>query len=1126
MSIVDSSARARALDPTLSFCVTAPAGSGKTELLIQRYLTLLARVDTPEQVLAITFTRKAAAEMRERVLQSLQDAEQGTVCSSPHQQITRQLAESVLATSSDRSWSLVKNSVRLNIKTIDAFCGSLTRQMPVLSQFGGHANVTDDALELYGEAVSDLFQSVGQEGGVSEDIKALMLHFDNNWAKLSDLFVAMLGRREQWGSYVGVHHQADEAQQYLIATVQTLVDEALKSVSDKLSGYSSELLRAVNYAAGNLDEPQLDVFPTANYSEFSAWQRIRQLLLTAAKEGKWRSRLDKNMGFPAGKGEATEAKDRLKLIIENLSDIDGLLEELAAISYLPAIESNSESWRLVLHLSRVLPTLSALLLLVFQRRGVVDHTQVALSALQALGEDDRPTDLALRLDYQLQHILMDEFQDTAINQYDLVSRLTRGWGEHNSVNLKNPRSLMIVGDGMQSIYGFRNANVGLFLRARQEGFNGVLLEPLSLQSNFRSDPKVVDWVNETFVHAFPARDNIAKSQVSYTHSSAVQPTQPDACVALHSFQGDHAAAQEVDYICIQIQEGVTDSRCQSIAVLARTRGHLKAILDRLKQLGIGYSAPDIDSLASSAVVMDLMSLCRALLNPADSLAWAAILRAPWCGLSLADLHAIACATTRGFSGLEPWSQLLSIETADTLSDDGRLRLLAFTAAITRAHHNRDRLALRIWIEHLWLDLGGPEAVENAVQLEDAERFFQLLEEAEQEGQGLNVPWLESRLQRLFVNSQDPASKVQLMTLHKAKGLEFDWVIIPSLQKITRSNSKPLLNWDDYTSASGQRGFLLAANDHSKVGEPSLYNYLELQRANKSLEETTRLLYVGVTRAVSRLYMTACLNYIEEKNEYRPPSSRSLLGRIWPQFADQMCSHPALELQSTTDPSADIDVRTIRRHSSSLLCKQPVVAAISSELASDPNTPLRSLNYVDRYVGTVVHLALERYANSDVIATHYTDLDKQRWRFELRRLGLANAALEQAQRQVESSIMTVLQDDVGRWLLSSEHDQARSEFTLTYVDNSVTAKHLIVDRTFIDTKTGIRWLIDYKNSTPDNGEPQESFFKREATQYSAQVLQYKDALREISDHPINCALYFTALGHLEVLSSISDGPATV
>jgi ATP-dependent helicase/nuclease subunit A len=187
--------------------------------------------------------------------------------------------------------------------------------------------------------------------------------------------------------------------------------------------------------------------------------------------------------FPAGKGEARVWKSRWRELVGQLQEIKGLRSDLAALSSLPETEAQSLSWRLALQLSHVLPHLAAQLLLVFARHGRVDHSQVALSALQALGEDEAPTELALRLDYRIEHILVDEFQDTAITQYELVRRLTRGWGEHNAANPKAPRTLLIVGDGMQSIYGFRDANVGLFLKARAEGFNGVVPRHLRLLCN-------------------------------------------------------------------------------------------------------------------------------------------------------------------------------------------------------------------------------------------------------------------------------------------------------------------------------------------------------------------------------------------------------------------------------------------------------------------------------------------------------------------------------------------------------------------------------------------------------------------------------------------------------------------
>ncbi len=438
MSVIDQQERKTALNPLQSFCVTAPAGSGKTELLIQRYLTLLARVSRPEQVLAITFTRKAAAEMRERVLEALVEAQDGEECASSHQQQTRTLALAALAVDSRESWQLTRNISRLNIKTIDGFCSNLTRQMPVLSGFGGQAEVMDNAAELYAEAVAELFKLIESDNPLAESLATLMLHFDNNWARLQELLMAMLGRRDQWQAYIGVHHQPGESESYLLHLVDSIVTNTLADLALKLEPYAPQILELWQYSAENLEQPVPVSFPGANASDLSGWRSIRALLLTAGKTGNWRSRLDVRMGFPAGKGPAQERKDQLKQLIGEMREVEGLLPGLNGVMTLPEMESQSDSWQLVLELSRILPRLAAELLLVFQRHGKVDYSQVALSALQALGEDDLPTELALRLDYQLEHILVDEFQDTAINQYALVHRLTRGWGEHNE---RNPETL-------------------------------------------------------------------------------------------------------------------------------------------------------------------------------------------------------------------------------------------------------------------------------------------------------------------------------------------------------------------------------------------------------------------------------------------------------------------------------------------------------------------------------------------------------------------------------------------------------------------------------------------------------------------------------------------------------------
>jgi ATP-dependent exoDNAse (exonuclease V) beta subunit len=149
--VEDGQARERAL-ALASFIVEAPAGAGKTELLTQRYLRLLAVVDHPEEVLALTFTNKAATEMRDRILRSLETAASGVQPVEPHKQQTFRLAGAALARDGELGWGLLAHPGRLRITTLDALCAGLARQMPYLSRFGSQPAVTDDADAQIGRA--------------------------------------------------------------------------------------------------------------------------------------------------------------------------------------------------------------------------------------------------------------------------------------------------------------------------------------------------------------------------------------------------------------------------------------------------------------------------------------------------------------------------------------------------------------------------------------------------------------------------------------------------------------------------------------------------------------------------------------------------------------------------------------------------------------------------------------------------------------------------------------------------------------------------------------------------------------------------------------------------------------
>ncbi|QIB67437.1 UvrD-helicase domain-containing protein [Kineobactrum salinum] len=900
MSVNDAPQRERALDPARSFCVSAPAGSGKTELLIQRYLALLPRVERPEQVLAITFTRKAAAEMRERVLAALQAAAAAEPVTGPHQQRTRDLALAALAWERRQQWQLLRDIARFNIRTIDGFCNTLTRQMPILGRFGGQAAAVDDAGELYLEAVAGLFAQLDDNRPVAADLRALLLHFDNDWKRLQGLLVAMLARREQWQDYIGLRHEPGYAEQLLTATVETMVGDALAALRTALAPWAEELLALQAFAAAQLGRESPSALPGADPAELPRWRELRQLLLK--QDGQWRQKVDVRQGFPAGRGPQQDWKARMQALLAELAGQESLREALLDLEVLPAPASGDQGWRLLLHLFHVLPVLAAQLLLVFQRRGEVDHTQIALHALQALGEDDAPTDLALRLDYRIEHLLVDEFQDTAINQFRLLQRLTRGWGDHNQLNPRQPRSFLIVGDGMQSIYGFRDANVSLFLRAREEGFNGVLPEHLELNCNFRSQAGIVAWVNRHFRQAFPARDNSVRGEIAFAPAVATRDASADAAVAVDVFTGANSRHREAAFIGDEVATALAQRQTGSIAILARSRGQLQPILAALRSRGVNYNAQDIDALATTAVVADLFSLCRALANPADRIAWLAVLRAPWCGLLLADLLRVARWGTAGQGGSVA-AALQHPGLLAALSEDGRLRAGHVATALQQAQRNRDRLALRVWVEQLWLQLGGPDCAVDETGLHNAEQFLQLLEQADSEGRGLDIPWLRRRLASLYAHSGDPAARVQVMTLHRAKGLEFDLVILPALAAATRPDERPVLLWDDYTDARGERRFLLATDDHSQPGTPGLYNTLQRVRKRKSRAENARLLYVGATRAVQRLQLTACLAQDTASGELRPPSANALLHPLWQPLAAQAVVHAGEEPQAGQDSPA-------------------------------------------------------------------------------------------------------------------------------------------------------------------------------------------------------------------------------
>ncbi len=1093
MHAPDQAQRREALDPQRSFIVQAPAGSGKTELLIQRYLGLLSTVDHVEEIIALTFTRKAAGEMRERVLQALSDAQSGRAPESPHEAMTLELAGAALRRDRALGWHLAENPSRLRIQTIDALCAGLTRQMPLLSRFGAQPDSVEDASLLYREAAQATLELVDEDTAVADDVEVLLTHLDNDVSRVEGLLADMLARRDQWIRRAGGHeretlesslrHARHRALQRLHAALPAAATAELQAVA----GYVFENLGAGTFAgdAGN-------------------WSRLAQAFLTG--DDGWRKRLTKDEGFPAGKPGQPWKTRALELFAALDADPD-CREALADMRRLPPERYSDGQWRVLGPILRLLHYAVAQLKLVFQSRHQVDFTEVAQGALQALGSEDEPTDLALALDYRIRHLLIDEFQDTSISQNQLVARLMAGWTEGDG------RTLFAVGDPMQSIYRFREAEVGLFLRARKEGIGGITLHPLSLASNFRSQAGIVEWVNAAFARVMPGIEDIASGAVPYTASTAVRKALQGTAVTVHPLIGDDGT-EEARRVAGIVAEARRDDPAATVAILVRSRGHLRHIVPQLKAAGLRFRAIDIEPLGQRPVVQDLLALTRALAHPADRVAWLALLRAPWCGLTLADLHVLAADATPAIL----WDALCDGARIARLSADGRERVLRLRGVLAECIAHRARKPLREQVAGAWYALGGPACVDSASALKDAETYFRYLDGHEDAGELPDREAFEEGLEGLYA-APDPAAGdgLQIMTIHKSKGLEFDVVILPGLARAPRGDDKALFLWTEQPDAAGGESLLLAPIHATEEDSDPIYDWIRRFHAHRQHLEDGRLLYVAATRARRRLHLFGSVKAKPGDDGaavITPPSSQSLLGKLWPVLAPafEAVAHDHRPQDAQPAGAAVIDQALRRLPAGWMLPAAPAAArwnAPADAVRVQDALEFSWAGETARHVGTVVHRWLQRIAEDGAAAWDGPRIGAQMpaIRAALAAQGVGDGEIDDAAARASRALANCIADERGRWILGRQ-DQARSEWRLTGVSGGQLA-NIVIDRSFVDA-AGVRWIIDYKTSVHE-GADVDAFLDNERERYRGQLERYARMLRAGGERRIRLGLYFPLLG---------------
>lgn len=920
----DAAVREEALDPARSIILESPAGSGKTALLAARYLALLARVAHPRQVLAVTFTNRAAAEMADRITRVLKRALAGELLKGDGSWDDRMLGLARAAVEAHRSMGdVLLGSDTLRVSTFHGFCASVARGWPLEADIPPGLGLLEpvEQEELLAACVSDTLTAVAAGRATAEETAAFkrrLASADNSVRTLREQLLDLLRRRDRLmhlgalfaeKGIEGFAQKMEQGTEHLAASFMRPLGEYFGARSSAWRDLKGALESDVIPMASKLSA----TVPGTALGDLPSWRSAAEVFLTGSGDKsptarKVRQILTPKTGFPEG-----FKKHPASALIKECSP--EVASRLAFVASWPDPGGDSAG---TLALADMM-CLAGAVLSRFRRardaRGM-DFAELESAALRALDRVERPSESLVFFHEHLRHILVDEAQDVNDTQVRILSVLTQGWEP------RGPNTLFVVGDPKQSIYRFRRAEVALFRQMQieglaREGEAALPLDPLRLRANFRSRPPLVAFANALFEKVMAAPE-AAMDEVAFAPSDAsreevasggARPGQTAAaapvfaalfrCSTSKSSEEDpqdsaQARAKEAAFVAARVaalvSEGVAGER---IAVLIPARTHLSPFVAALEALGVPLRIKEGRPMLDAPEVRHLLNLFRALVRPYDDIAWAGALRAPWCRVPLAALEIMAA------SGPGPWSARLA--TARSVDPD----LERFAAALDSAALAFGREPYPSTLQRLWEALGGPAAVVIAsgpAGVANALAFFELL------GKCPSSPAEEAltRLERLLDSAYTPpdprgaASGVQVMTIHGAKGLEFDhcFAVAMDYHPGRARGEAPAFLMDRVPG--GGRVPLAAATADRRTGDKVLAHVLltELGRG-RDRAEFKRQFYVAATRARETLTLTG----LDPRRKDGSPSSKAGpgLAAVEEAWEEGLIGPPWFALESNPEP---------------------------------------------------------------------------------------------------------------------------------------------------------------------------------------------------------------------------------
>jgi ATP-dependent exoDNAse (exonuclease V) beta subunit len=651
----------------------------------------------------------------------------------------------------------------------------------------------------------------------------------------------------------------------------------------------------------------------------------------------------------------------------------------------------------------------------------------------------------------------------------------------------------MVGDPMQSIYRFRKAEVGLFLQAAGNSAGLPQASKQKLVRNFRSAPAIVDWVNRAFASIFPAEQNISNGAIS--HASADAALSHQGSVHLHLQEGENEIIEAGEIVNL-IREA--RERGRSVGVLSRTRKQLHVIMPALSDAGIPFRALKTLPLNSQPEIRMLRALARALLHPADRVAWVTLLRAPCCGLCSADLFSLIAGDERPI-----WDIINQMPLKTELTTEIRGRIVHLGEALKPCMSVSGKTGVRKLVETAWLRLGMPGYSGDMAGV-NVETVLSLIDELDGDrtvAGFIDFELFDERLEKLYAapDSSREAAQVELMTMHGAKGLQWETVILPALGKPPKSSHSPLLAFTNI-EINHESSLLIAPKGETRTKDP-LYKMIQKIEKERENNELARLLYVATTRAETELHMLGHLSGSSGK-----AARGSLLSLLLKQGDDCFAAHVSFIEQCKS-------VKTDEKLPLQRFKTVPEPPALTEPAPDHDTTHEIEFGWAGAEaapIGNTLHAMLQQVAELGV--ENWGDEQTAEATQSMQRMliaeGLSGELLTSALSRCSSGLEQALKSERGRWILSGIHGDAHCEWSLSSIQNGQLS-HRIIDRSFIDSE-GTRWIIDYKTASHE-GAGLEQFLDSEEQRHTGQLQGYRDLLQKMdSSHPIKVALYFPAV----------------